>query len=134
MKSFHTDLISSCQSALNNYDSCFSKCLLYVDARFQMMNNKCHNWGRLKTPSTLQSIRMNKKSMMDQAVCAVKQSVNLSCFKAQTCEWSAGPTLLGLQDPVAALTSAARIRLMLLLRSVFLISSHPSLAVVIATF
>lgn len=163
IKSLHMDLIPSCQSALSYYGSYFSKCWLYIDARytsasfdhnstikkyskftfmfykrdpkFQMMNNKCHNWVRLKTPSTLQSIGMNKKSMMGQVVCAVSQSVNLSCFKAQTCERSAAPTLLGVQDPVAATTSAARIR-GIHLRSVFLISSHPSLPVTVnaATF
>lgn len=101
-----------------------------------MMNNKCHNWVRLKTTSTLQSIGMNKKSMMGQVVCAVSQSDNLSCFKAETCKRSAAPTLLGLQDPVAATTSAARIRGIHLLPSVFLISSHPSLPVTVnaATF
>lgn len=138
MKSFHMDLISSCQSALNYYNSYFSKCLCTStqgihrphstttaqlrnapdlllcftkeSPRFQMINNKCHNWVRLKTPSTLQSIRMNRKTMMGRVVCAVDQSVNPSCFKAQTCERSAGPTLLGLQDSAAAITSAARIQ------------------------
>lgn len=96
---------------------------------FRMTNKKCHNWVCLKTLFTLQSIRRNEKTMMGQVVCAVNQSVNLSCFKAQTCERSAGPTLLGLQDSVAAIKSAARIRATHLLRAVFLISSHPSLPV-----